>query len=238
MLALTELQALRSPIQGEVKALEWGESSYGTPEVVTVAGVYRINESMAGGWSVVAGSRVLHSHDGRVNFPTVETAKAAAQADFNARILSCLAALEPIAEAVAQPFLWAIRDVRDGNPHFDECCVSADPSDLEFQIEGDESLEVIPLYASQLSPKPEAVSDATHRHVRRGTEYTLLGIGKMQTQDWYEQGHDIMNRLVYETADMAEVAIYRSVKDGSLWVRPKDEFEDGRFAALSTVEGE
>jgi hypothetical protein len=74
---------------------------------------------------------------------------------------------------------------------------------------------------------------ATHRHVRRGTEYVLIGFGKMQTQDWYEQGHDIMNRLVYETADMAEVAIYRSVKDGSLWVRPREEFEDGRFAALS-----
>jgi hypothetical protein len=31
---------------------------------------------------------------------------------------------------------------------------------------------------------------------------------------------------------MREVAIYRSVDDGSLWVRPREEFEDGRFAAL------
>lgn len=73
-----------------VKALEWGKTSYGTPEAITIAGVYRINESMAGGWAVVAGSRVLQSEDGRVNFPTQAEAKAAAQTDFDQRIRSAL----------------------------------------------------------------------------------------------------------------------------------------------------
>ena len=73
-----------------VKPLEWGETSYGNPEVTTIVGVYRINESMAGGWSVVAGKLILKTSDGRVNFPTKDAAKAAAQADYEARVLSAI----------------------------------------------------------------------------------------------------------------------------------------------------
>lgn len=72
----------------------------------------------------------------------------------------------------------------------------------------------------------------THRHVKRGSEYQLLGMGKMQTERWVEPG-------IYPNpglADMREVAIYRSVDDGSLWARPREEFEDGRFDALAQKE--
>lgn len=78
-------------VKPRVKLLVWGETSYGSPESFTVTGVYRINGAFDGGWSVPApGRRMLVSSDGRQNFPTIEEAKAAAQADYEARIMSAL----------------------------------------------------------------------------------------------------------------------------------------------------
>lgn len=77
--------------QPGIKVLEWGKTSYGTPEVSTIAGVYRLNHAGNGGWSVNRQRDVLRDNDGRTNFATVEAAKAAAQADFEARIRSALA---------------------------------------------------------------------------------------------------------------------------------------------------
>jgi len=69
--------------------------------------------------------------------------------------------------------------------------------------------------------------EPTHRHKKRGTKYVLIGYGKMQC-DWWQISGEGMRYPV----DMREVAIYRSIDDGSLWVRPREEFEDGRFEAL------
>lgn len=77
----------------------------------------------------------------------------------------------------------------------------------------------------------------THRHVKRGSEYMLLGIGKMQTSNWMDEqwSHEPQSgnppQRTLDPVDMREVAIYRS-EDGKLWVRSREEFEDGRFEAL------
>lgn len=57
------------------------------------------------------------------------------------------------------------------------------------------------------------------KHLKRGTEYELLGVGCLQVGP-------------APLRDMEEVAIYRG-DDGHLWVRPSDEFMDGRFALVS-----
>ena len=98
-----------------VKALDWGETSYGRPEASTVVGVYRIYESVSGGWSASRGglhADVLKDKDGRKNFATLDAAKAAAQADYETRIRSALAAPVPddaarIADKVAEEYAGA-----------------------------------------------------------------------------------------------------------------------------------
>lgn len=56
------------------------------------------------------------------------------------------------------------------------------------------------------------------KHVKRGTSYRVLGVGKIQTET--------------PLRDHAEIMIYQGETDGLLWVRSLEEFWDGRFEPL------
>lgn len=88
------------------------------------------------------------------------------------------------------------------------------------------------LQAQSANGAPERVLPI-HRHKKRGSRYVLIGIGKMQTEMWEERTEGTIDRAgIPESVDMREVAIYRDVDDGSLWARPREEFEDGRYEAI------
>jgi len=56
------------------------------------------------------------------------------------------------------------------------------------------------------------------RHKKRGTEYTIIGVGRAQG----------------ELSDEDPVVLYRGDADGGLWVRHQAEFSDGRFEYITT----
>lgn len=56
------------------------------------------------------------------------------------------------------------------------------------------------------------VAQPTHRHIKSGGEYRVIGRGLIE-------------------ATLADVVIYEA-SNGKLWVRPSEEFDDGRFQPL------
>lgn len=58
-----------------------------------------------------------------------------------------------------------------------------------------------------------------YRHVKRGTTYRILHDATMQAEG---------------PLDMARVVVYQCETDRRVWVRPYDEFFDGRFQPIPT----
>jgi len=70
------------------------------------------------------------------------------------------------------------------------------------------------LSASQPAPSPWR---PTHRHVKRGSTYQVIGEAELQATDPVCEG--------------TVLTVYKA-EDGKLWVRPTYEFKDGRFETL------
>jgi len=198
----------------------------------------RLAEMLAAAEKATPGPRERHVIDAST-YRYVEDAEKAvardqADADFNAlcdpqTITALLTELQHRREAEAEPAFWhngqrqmITNAVKVGKP--------VDEDDARWISRFDQ-----PLYAaSPSSPASWVRVKATHRHVKRGSEYELLGYGKMQAESWEEYVTN-NGRPHHAKVDMREVAIYRSVDDGALWARPREEFEDGRFVALSAL---
>jgi hypothetical protein len=72
-------------------------------------------------------------------------------------------------------------------------------------------------------PKHSAlpVANPVYRHVKRGTEYTIINQGTLQTE--------------IPLSDGAILLTYQG-RDGAVWHRTPEEFGDGRFEAVESQE--
>lgn len=205
-----ELQARIAALEAKladrvkVKPLEWVEpTGWWNAEAQCVFGLYAVHRYRKDRWTVF-----LNGDEIKSGILTEAEAKAAAQADFERRILSALGATPP-APKVTEAMVDVLAKSFWGP---------------NWRLTIPEEVVATALTAAQGAPKVTA----THRHKKRGTEYVLIGFGKLQAEMWVDWNS--------EPVDMREVAIYRSVDDGSLWVRPREEFEDGRFEALTAAQ--
>lgn len=99
---------------------------------------------------------------------------------------------------------------------YSHAAISNDPKIMREWIDSDAAK-----IRAALQQAPDALWQPTHRHVRRGSLYQKIGNAQLQIDK------------PRQFSDYAYMIVYRG-EDGFLWVRPVDEFIDGRFAELPT----
>lgn len=203
ILAARRVSSAPSFADVRVKPLRWDDKGY----AVSAGGEYSV-EHLEGGWVF---EHELSAYQG--SFGTEGEAKAAAQADYERRIRSALDIVpapsfaDGIEAAAKRIEAEGAKYLPGGLMDMKRIC-----HDLASDVRA-------------LAHNLQANSRPTHRHKKRGTEYVLIGYGRMQSENW-------IDKRTGKSIDMEEVAMYRSVDDGSLWPRPREEFEDGRFEVL------
>lgn len=196
-------------------------------------------------------------------FATLDEAKAVAEANWQARIRSTLADPIPEAPAdeEVEGLAQALRNLAEGAEQEDRTILYKAAAALRRSTETDKpgvreaaqrivdaldapdsvmggiatvlDIADVSTIARALSASPLTEEQPTHRHKKRGTEYVLIGIGRMQAEEWVHTHREKATDPIVTSVDMREVAIYRSATDPTeIWVRPREEFEDGRFEPL------
>ncbi|WP_454919265.1 hypothetical protein [Xanthobacter sediminis] len=90
-----------------------------------------------------------------------------------------------------------------------------------------------PIAWAQFNPAARPAGwSPTHRHVKRGSTYRVIGEAEAQVS----VGRKIIGAgVVRPIEDGDRLTVYQA-KDGKMWVRFSDEFQDGRFAHLPKEE--
>ncbi len=128
---------------------------------------------------------------------------------------------------VHEPVAWTQQSQLDGIAD-DETCnggmwAKRDCQSVRDLMDMPDMPDDVPLYTS---PPVDIAAARRVRHKKRGSTYTVIGTGKIQADSWIDESRPA-------PVDMRAVTVYRADEDSTLWVRPVEEFDDGRFEELS-----